>query len=230
MSASILVVEDEESIQVLLNYNLNAEGFNVRSAASAEDALTLLSEERPDLILLDWMLPGTSGIELCRMLRAKPETRTIPIILLTARGEEFDRVRGLASGADDYVVKPFSVPELIARAKSVLRRSNPAAVADVLAAGDISIHRSTRRVSRGVRDVELSPTEFRLLEHLMQSPGRVYSRAQLLDAVWGREAYIDERTVDVHIGRLRKAISRSRERDPIRTVRGMGYAFDERFG
>lgn len=230
MSAAILVVEDEEAIQVLLNYNLHAEGFSVRSAASAEDALTSISEERPDLILLDWMLPGTSGIELCRILRAKPETRSIPIILLTARGEEFDRVRGLASGADDYVVKPFSVPELIARAKSVLRRSNPAAVADVLAAGDISIHRSTRRVSRGSRDVELSPTEFRLLEHLMQSPGRVYSRAQLLDAVWGREAYIDERTVDVHIGRLRKSISRSRERDPIRTVRGMGYAFDERFG
>jgi two-component system phosphate regulon response regulator PhoB len=229
MTASILIVEDEEAIQVLLTYNLTADGFQVRSAASAEEALTLIAEERPGLILLDWMLEGMSGIELCRILRAKAETRSIPIILLTARGEEFDRVRGLGSGADDYIVKPFSVPELIARVKSVLRRANPSAVADVLAAGDISIHRSTRRVSRGARDVDLSPTEFRLLEHLMQSPGRVYSRAQLLDAVWGRDAYIDERTVDVHIGRLRKAISRSREPDPIRTVRGMGYAFDERF-
>ncbi|MGE0212139.1 MAG: phosphate regulon transcriptional regulator PhoB [Parvibaculaceae bacterium] len=229
MSAQILVVEDEEAIQVLLSYNLNAEGFAVRQAMSAEDALMLVSEEAPDLIVLDWMLPGTSGVELCRMLRTKPETRGVPIIMLTARGEEFDRVRGLASGADDYVVKPFSVPELVARIKSVLRRANPSAVAEILAAGDISINRSTRRVSRGARDIDLSPTEFRLLEHLMQNPGRVYSRAQLLDAVWGRESYIDERTVDVHVGRLRRAISRSRERDPIRTVRGMGYSFDERF-
>lgn len=230
MSAQILVVEDEEAIQVLLSYNLNAEGFAVRQAASAEDALMLVAEETPNLIVLDWMLPGISGVELCRMLRTKPETRSVPIIMLTARGEEFDRVRGLASGADDYVVKPFSVPELVARIKSVLRRANPSAVAEILAAGDISINRSTRRVSRGARDIDLSPTEFRLLEHLMQNPGRVYSRAQLLDAVWGRESYIDERTVDVHVGRLRRAISRARERDPIRTVRGMGYSFDERFG
>lgn len=229
MSAQILVVEDEEAIQVLLSYNLNAEGFAVRQAMSGEDALMLVAEETPDLIVLDWMLPGISGVELCRMLRTKPETRSVPIIMLTARGEEFDRVRGLASGADDYVVKPFSVPELVARVKSVLRRANPSAVADVLAAGDISINRSTRRVSRGARDIDLSPTEFRLLEHLMQNPGRVYSRSQLLDAVWGRESYIDERTVDVHVGRLRRAISRARERDPIRTVRGMGYSFDERF-
>lgn len=230
MSAQILVVEDEEAIQVLLSYNLNAEGFAVRQAASAEDALMLVAEETPNLIVLDWMLPGISGVELCRMLRTKSETRSVPIIMLTARGEEFDRVRGLASGADDYVVKPFSVPELVARIKSVLRRANPSAVAEILAAGDISINRSTRRVSRGARDIDLSPTEFRLLEHLMQNPGRVYSRAQLLDAVWGRESYIDERTVDVHVGRLRRAISRARERDPIRTVRGMGYSFDERFG
>ena len=230
MSARVLVVEDEEAIQVLLAYNLNAEGFDVRQAESAEDALMLVDEETPDLIVLDWMLPGVSGVELCRMLRTKPETRSVPIIMLTARGEEFDRVRGLASGADDYVVKPFSVPELVARIRSVLRRANPSAVAEILAMGDISINRSTRRVSRGSRDIELSPTEFRLLEHLMQNPGRVYSRAQLLDAVWGRESYIDERTVDVHVGRLRRAISRARERDPIRTVRGMGYSFDERFG
>ena len=229
MSAQILVVEDEEAIQVLLSYNLNAEGFAVRQAMSGEDALMLVAEETPDLIVLDWMLPGISGVELCRMLRTKPETRSVPIIMLTARGEEIDRVRGLASGADDYVVKPFSVPELVARVKSVLRRANPSAVADVLAAGDISINRSTRRVSRGARDIDLSPTELRLLEHLMQNPGRVYSRSQLLDAVWGRESYIDERTVDVHVGRLRRAISRARERDPIRTVRGMGYSFDERF-
>jgi two-component system phosphate regulon response regulator PhoB len=176
------------------------------------------------------MLPGMSGIDVCRLMRARPEMRDIPVIMLTARGEESERVRGLATGADDYVVKPFSVPELLARARSLLRRVNPEAVADRLAAGDIALDRRTRRVSRGARDISLSPTEFRLLEHLMQNPGRVFSRTQLLDAVWGRDVYVDERTVDVHVGRLRRSIRRGRESDPIRTVRGMGYAFDERFG
>ena len=229
MSASVLIVEDEEPIKVLLTYNFESEGYRVRATSSGEEVGRMIADERPNLIILDWMLPGISGIEVCRLLRAKPETRDIPIVMLTARGEESERVRGLATGADDYVVKPFSVPELLARAKSILRRVDPDAVAEVLAAGDLSLDRKTRRVTRAGRDINLSPTEFRLLEHLLQSPGRVYSRAQLLDAVWGREIYVEERTVDVHVGRLRKAISRGRERDPIRTVRGLGYSFDERF-
>lgn len=230
MTASILVVEDEESIQILLSYNLESEGYRVRSTINGEDVIALVSDERPDLILLDWMLPGISGIEVCRMLRAKPETRDIPIIMLTARTEEAERVRGLATGADDYMVKPFSVLELLARIRTILRRVNPDVVADQLKAGDLSLDRKTRRVTRSSRDINLSPTEFRLLEHLMQMPGRVYSRSQLLDTVWGNDVYVDERTVDVHVGRLRKSLSRGREADPIRTVRGMGYAFDERFG
>jgi two-component system phosphate regulon response regulator PhoB len=230
MTASILIVEDEEPIQILLTYNLQAEGFRVRSTASGEDVQRLVGEERPDLIVLDWMLPGISGIEVCRLLRSRTEARDIPVIMLTARGEESERVRGLATGADDYIVKPFSVPELMARIKSILRRVNPDAVAERLKAGDLALDRKTRRVTRSTRDINLSPTEFRLLEHLMQNPGRVYSRSQLLDAVWGRDIYVDERTVDVHVGRLRKCLRRGRESDPIRTVRGMGYAFDERFG
>ncbi|MGE0239391.1 MAG: phosphate regulon transcriptional regulator PhoB [Parvibaculaceae bacterium] len=230
MTASILIVEDEEPIQILLTYNLQAEGFRVRATVNGEDVAHLVNEERPDLILLDWMLPGISGIEVCRLLRSRPETRDIPVIMLTARGEENERVRGLATGADDYIVKPFSVPELLARIKSILRRVNPDAIAERLKAGDIALDRRTRRVTRAARDIVLSPTEFRLLEYLMQSPGRVYSRSQLLDAVWGRDIYVDERTVDVHVGRLRKCLKRGREIDPIRTVRGMGYSFDERFG
>lgn len=230
MTASILIVEDEEPIQILLTYNLQAEGFRVRATANGEDVAHLVNEERPDLILLDWMLPGISGIEVCRLLRSRPETREIPVIMLTARGEENERVRGLATGADDYIVKPFSVPELLARIKTILRRVNPDAIAERLKAGDIALDRRTRRVTRATRDITLSPTEFRLLEYLMQSPGRVYSRSQLLDAVWGRDIYVDERTVDVHVGRLRKCLKRGREIDPIRTVRGMGYSFDERFG
>jgi two-component system, OmpR family, phosphate regulon response regulator PhoB len=230
MSASILVVEDEEPIQILLSYNFEAEGYRVRATGQGEDVAHLVGEERPDLIVLDWMLPGISGIEVCRLLRARPETRDIPVIMLTARGEENERVRGLATGADDYLVKPFSVPELLARVRTILRRANPDAVAEVLNAGDIALDRRARRVTRAKRDINLSPTEFRLLEHLMQNPGRVYSRAQLLDAVWGRDIYVDERTVDVHVGRLRKSLHRGRESDPIRTVRSMGYSFDERFG
>ena len=230
MPASILVVEDEEPIQILLRYNLEAEGYRVRTTASGEDVTFLVGDERPDLIVLDWMLPGISGIEVCRLLNARPETSTIPIIMLTARGEEAERVRGLATGADDYMVKPFSVKELLARVQSILRRVNPEVVTDNLAAGDLTLERKTHRVSRGPRDVTLSPTEFRLLEQLMQNPGRVYSRGQLLDIVWGNTVFVDERTVDVHVGRLRKSLSRGKENDPIRTVRGAGYAFDERFG
>jgi two-component system, OmpR family, phosphate regulon response regulator PhoB len=230
MSASILVIEDEEPLQVLLRYNLESEGYKVRHSAQGEDALYLIAEEKPDLVLLDWMLPGISGIEVCRLIRAKTEARDIPIIMLTARNEEAERVRGLATGADDYLVKPFSVPELLARIKTILRRVNPDAVAEQLKAGDLVLDRKTRRVNRGHRDINLSPTEFRLLEQLMKNPGRVYSRSQLLDTVWGRDAFVDERTVDVHVGRLRKSLSRGRETDPVRTIRAMGYAFDERFG
>jgi two-component system, OmpR family, phosphate regulon response regulator PhoB len=230
MGASILVVEDEEPIQLLLKYNLEAEGYRVRATAQGEDVAYLIGEERPDLMVLDWMLPGISGIEVCRLVRQRPESRDIPIVMLTARSEETERLRGLATGADDYLVKPFSVPELLARIKTILRRINPEAVADQLVAGDLVLDRKTRRTSRGPRDVNLSPTEFRLLEQLMQNPGRVYSRGQLLDTVWGRDAFVDERTVDVHVGRLRKSLARGKEADPIRTVRATGYAFDERFG
>jgi two-component system, OmpR family, phosphate regulon response regulator PhoB len=229
MTASILVIEDEEPIQILLRYNLESEGYRVRATAQGEDAMFMIGEERPDLMLLDWMLPDISGIEVCRMVRARPEIRDLPIIMLTARSEEAERVRGLATGADDYMVKPFSVPELLARIKTVLRRADPQSVSDQLSAGDLLLDRLTRRVSRGARDINLSPTEFRLLEQLMRNPGRVYSRSQLLDTVWGRDAFVDERTVDVHVGRLRKSLSRGKEKDPIRTVRATGYAFDERF-
>lgn len=230
MTASVLIVEDEPAIHQLLKYNFEAEGFRTRVIESGEEVHAAIADETPDLLILDWMLPGLSGIEVCRLLRARAETQKLPIIMLTARGEEAERVRGLATGADDYVVKPFSVPELMARAKSMLRRSKPEAVADELVRGEINLDRAKRRVARGVRDVNLSPTEFRLLEYLMQTPGRVYSRAQLLDRVWHNDAEVDERTVDVHVGRLRKNLSRGKEEDPIRTVRGAGYAFDERFG
>jgi two-component system, OmpR family, phosphate regulon response regulator PhoB len=229
MSASILLIEDEEPIQILLRYNLEAEGYRVRVSSQGEDAAFLISEERPDLILLDWMLPGISGIEVCRLIRARPESKNVPIIMLTARSEETEKLRGLATGADDYLVKPFSVLELLARIKTILRRMNPDAVAETLQAGNLVLDRKAKRVSRGPRDVDLSPTEFRLLEQLMRNPGRVYSRSQLLDTVWGRDAFVDERTVDVHVGRLRKALSRGKDVDPIRTVRSSGYAFDERF-
>ena len=230
MTASILVIEDEEPIQLLLKYNLEAEGHRVRITAEGDDAMMMIGDERPDLILLDWMLPGISGIELCRLIRARPETRAIPIIMLTARSEESERVRGLATGADDYIVKPFSVPELLARIKTILRRVNPESVAEELKAGDLIVNRAAKRVTRSSRDINLSPTEFRLLEYLMRNPGRVYSRAQLLDTVWGRDSEVDERTVDVHIGRLRRVLNRGREIDPIRTVRAGGYSFNERFG
>ncbi|MCC6947392.1 MAG: phosphate regulon transcriptional regulator PhoB [Bradyrhizobiaceae bacterium] len=229
MKPRILIVEDEQALNLLLRYNLESEGFDVDVVERGDDAETRVRENTPDLVILDWMLPGVSGIEICRRLRARPETKQLPILMLTARGEEAERVRGLGTGADDYVVKPFSLPELLARVHALLRRSKPEQVMKVLKAGDIELDREKKRVHRAGRELHLGPTEFRLLEFLMVSPGRVFSREQLLDSVWGREAYIDERTVDVHVGRLRKALSRGREPDPIRTVRGAGYSFNERF-
>lgn len=230
MAPTILIVEDEADLALMVRYNLEAEGFRVATAASGDEAAELMRESLPDLILLDWMLPGLSGIELCRRWRSKEETARIPIIMITARGEEEERVRGLATGADDYVVKPFSIPELQARIQALLRRSSPQLVSNVLKAGDLELDRTSHRVRRAGREVHLGPTEYRLLEYLMRHPGRVYSREQLLDGVWGNDVYVDERTVDVHVGRLRKAINRrASEADPIRTVRGAGYAFDERF-
>ena len=230
MNPSILIVEDDEALTLLLRYNLEAAGYDVESVARGDEADLRLREAVPDLVILDWMLPGVSGIELCRRLRSRPETRQLPIVMLTARGEESERVRGLSTGADDYVVKPFSVPELLARVAALLRRASPERVADVLGFGDIAIDREKKRVTRGGRPIDLGPTEYRLLEFLMERPGRVFSREQLLDGVWGSDIYIDERTVDVHVGRLRKALNRGDEVDPIRTVRGSGYALDDRFG
>jgi len=225
MSARILIVEDEEPLTMLLRYNLEKEGYEVDTAARGDDADTRLKESPPDLVVLDWMLPGLSGIELCRRLRARPETQQLPIIMLTARGEESEKVRGLATHR-----KPVSVPELLARVRALLRRANPDRVASVLNIGDIELDREKKRVSRSGRAVDLGPTEYRLLEFLMERPGRVFSREQLLDGVWGSDIYIDERTVDVHVGRLRKAINRGQAADPIRTVRGAGYALNDRFG
>jgi two-component system phosphate regulon response regulator PhoB len=225
-----LIVEDEEALTLLLRYNLEAAGYDVDTVARGDEADVRFKESPPDLVVLDWMLPGLSGIELCRRLRSRPETRALPIIMLTARGEESERVRGLSTGADDYIVKPFSVPELLARVTALLRRSSPERVAHVLSYGELELDREKKRVSRSGRAIDLGPTEFRLLEFLMERPGRVFSREQLLDGVWGRDVYIDERTVDVHVGRLRKALNRGYANDPIRTVRGAGYALDDRFG
>jgi two-component system phosphate regulon response regulator PhoB len=230
MGARILIVEDEEALTEVLRYNLVHEGYEVETAARGDEADARLKERAPDLIILDWMLPGLSGIELCRRLRARAETRLLPIIMLTARGEESERVRGLGTGADDYIVKPFSLPELLARVGALLRRTSPERLANVLSWGDIELDREKKRVSRAGRPVDLGPTEFRLLEFLLERPGRVFSRAQLLDGVWGNDVYIDDRTVDVHVGRLRKALNRGQAADPIRTVRGSGYALDDRFG
>ncbi len=226
----ILVVEDEETLSLLLSYNLESEGFVVECVERGDEADIRLQENPPDLVILDWMLPGVSGLEICRRMRARQATRSLPVIMLTARGEEGERVRGLSTGADDYIVKPFSVPELIARVRALLRRASPDRVASRLSAGDLELDRQNWRVHRNKRTIHLGPTEFRLLEYLMAKPGRVFSRAQLLDSVWGLAVEIDERTVDVHVGRLRKALSIGGEADPIRTVRGAGYAFDETFG
>lgn len=226
MVPRITVAEDEEALSVLLRYNLEAEGYEVETVLRGDEAELRLSERVPDLLILDWMLPGLSGIELCRRLRARTETSRLPILMLTARSEENERVRGLVTGADDYVVKPFSTPELMARVKAMLRRAKPEVVSTVLKSGDVTLDRETHRVHRRGREIRLGPTEFRLLEFLMTSPGRVYSRSQLLDGVWGHDIYVDERTVDVHVGRLRKALNVSNMRDIIRTVRGAGYSLD----
>ena len=226
MTPHILVAEDEDSLATLLNYNLEKEGYAVAVAADGEDALMMIDEKLPDLILLDWMLPKVSGIEVCRRLRARTETRNIPIIMLTARGEETDRIRGLDTGADDYIVKPFSMSELSARIRAVLRRLRPGLAEDRVRIGDLVIDRVAHRVRRGGQEIHLAPTEFRLLDYLMQHPGRVFSREQLLDAVWGSDVYVEARTVDVHVGRLRKALNREASADPIRTVRSAGYSLD----
>jgi two-component system phosphate regulon response regulator PhoB len=222
----VLVVEDEDALATLLQYNLDKEGYDVAVAGDGEEALLLAEERLPDLVVLDWMLPKVSGIEVCRRLRSRPETRNVPIIILTARGEETDRIRGLDTGADDYVVKPFSMTELTARIRAVLRRIRPGLAEDRIRHGDIIIDRVAHRVRRASREVHLGPTEFRLLDYLMQHPGRVFSREQLLDAVWGSDVYVEARTVDVHVGRLRKALNLDAEQDPIRTVRSAGYSLD----
>lgn len=220
----IVLVEDESAQREVLSYNLEAEGFTVVPATSGDEALIVIREEMPDLILLDWMLPGVSGIEVCRQIKARPETRGIPVVMISARSEELDRVRGLETGADDYVVKPYSVAELMARLRALLRRTRPAAMGEQLVFEDILLDAAEHRVYRAGKPVNLGPTEFRLLSTLMEKPGRVWSREALLDRVWGRDIYVDTRTVDVHIGRLRKALMREGGEDPVRTVRGAGYA------
>lgn len=226
MTPHVLVVEDEEPIAQLLKYNLEKEGYRVSVAGDGEEALLLADEGKPDLVVLDWMLPKLAGIEVCRRLRSARDSRNTPIVMLTARGEEGDRIRGLDTGADDYIVKPFQMSELLARLRAVMRRIRPALADDKVAAGDVTLDRASHRVKRDGKDVHLGPTEFRLLEYLMQHPGRVFSREQLLDAVWGSEVYVEARTVDVHIGRLRRALNAGFEDDPIRTVRSAGYSFD----
>ena len=221
---TVLVVEDEPAQREVLAYNLEAEGFRVSRASNGEEALIMVDEAPPDVIVLDWMLPSVSGIEVCRRLKSRPETRGVPIIMLSARSEEVDRVRGLETGADDYVVKPYSVVELLARVRTQLRRTRPASMGEVLEYEDIRLDAETHRVWRDGQSLKLGPTEFRLLSTFMEKPGRVWSREQLLDRVWGRDIYVDSRTVDVHIGRLRKALCQHGGPDPVRTVRGAGYA------
>ena len=226
MNPRILVVEDEDALSTLLQYNLEKEGYAVSVSGDGEEALVSIDESQPDLVVLDWMLPKVSGIEVCRRIRGKAETRNLPVIMLTARGEESDRVRGLDTGADDYLTKPFSMVELNARIRAVLRRIRPGLAEDKLRHGDITVDRIAHRVKRAEREVHLGPTEFRLLDYLMQHPRRVFSREQLLDAVWGSDVYVEARTVDVHVGRLRKALNVGEEANPIRTVRSAGYSLD----
>ena len=221
----VLIVEDEAALVTMLRYNLESEGYRVSEAVDGEEAILLVIEEPPDLILLDWMLPSLSGIEVCRRIRRNESARDVPIIMLTARGEDSDRVRGLDSGADDYITKPFSPRELMARVRAVLRRSQPSDH-ERLVYGDIEMDLACHRVQRSGRDLHLGPTEYRLLRHFLESPGRVFSREQLLDAVWGRDVYVETRTVDVHIRRLRKTLNEGGLPDLIRTVRSAGYAID----
>ncbi len=226
MKPYIIVAEDEDALVTLLNYNLEKEGYDVGVAGDGEMALTMIKERQPDLLVCDWMMPKVSGIEVCRRLRAQGPTRNLPIIMLTARSEETDRIRGLDTGADDYVVKPFSTIELLARIRAVLRRIRPGLSEDRVEFGEISVDRMSHRVQRKGREVRLGPTEYKLLDFFMQYPKRVFSREQLLDAVWGNDVYVEARTVDVHIGRLRKALNETEDFDPIRTVRSAGYSLD----
>ncbi len=226
MKPHVLIAEDEEALATLLEYNFEKEGYDVSVATDGEEAILLAAERTPDLILMDWMMPKLSGIEVCRRLRRKAETRSTPIIMLTARGDETDKITGLDYGADDYVTKPYSMPELLARVRAVLRRTQPDILEDRIRQGDIEIDTKAFRVRRGDNEIHLGPTEFRLLDHFMRHPGRVFSREQLLDTVWGRDVYVEARTVDVHIGRLRKALKKAGGPDPIRTVRSAGYAFE----
>ena len=227
MKPRVLIVEDEAPLVTMLRYNLEKEGFEVSEAGDGEEALAQIAEVKPDAVLLDWMLPLVSGIEVCRQIRRAPHSRTLPVIMLTARGEEGDRVRGLDSGADDYVVKPFSPSELIARMRAVMRRTQPSSAEEVLRFADLAMDLVAHRVTRGGRSIHLGPTEFRLLRFLLQHPGRVFSREQLLDQVWGHDVYVEPRTVDVHIRRLRKAINDGAGTDLVRTVRSAGYALEE---
>ncbi|NFV78981.1 phosphate regulon transcriptional regulator PhoB [Magnetospirillum aberrantis] len=227
MKPLILIVEDEAALATMLRYNLEKEGYRVCEAGDGEEALTVVSERKPDLVVLDWMLPSLSGIEVCRQLRRKPATRELPVIMLTARGEEGDKIRGLNTGADDYMTKPFSLPELMARIRAMLRRVQPVPLKGMLQFADISMDLAAHRVTRGDRPVHLGPTEFRLLQFFMQHPGNVFSREELLNAVWGPDIYVEPRTVDVHIRRLRKALNGENEDDIIRTVRAAGYALDQ---
>ncbi|MEH6738992.1 MAG: phosphate regulon transcriptional regulator PhoB [Sulfitobacter sp.] len=220
----VLLVEDEPAQREVLAYNLEAEGYAVRRAENGEEAMILINEAAPDLIILDWMMPLLSGIEVCRRVKTRPQTREIPVIMLSARSEEVDAVRGLDTGADDYVIKPYNLRELMARVRTQLRRAHPSASGDILNFDDIALNSETHRVSRADHDIKLGPTEYRLLVALMEKPGRVFSRDQLLDMVWGRDIYVDTRTVDVHVARLRKALTGQGGSDPIRTVRGTGYA------
>jgi two-component system phosphate regulon response regulator PhoB len=221
---NVLIVEDEPAQREVLAYNLEAEGFRVSRAENGEEALLLIAEEAPDLIVLDWMLPNVSGIEVCRQLKMRADTRGVPVIMLSARSEEVDKVRGLETGADDYIIKPYSIVELMARVRAQLRRTRPSTVGGRLEYEDIVLDSETHRVTRSDKPLKLGPTEFRLLSTFMEKPGRVWSREQLLDRVWGRDIYVDTRTVDVHIGRLRKALTIHGGTDPLRTVRGAGYA------
>lgn len=223
---SILIVEDDAAICALIRYNLEREGYRIRETGDGDQALVMLDEETPDLVILDWMLPNISGLEICRNMRRAREMRTVPVIMLTARTEETDRIRGLESGADDYVGKPFSPQELVARVKAVLRRTKPSTAADRLTYGDIEMDMETYRVRRNGRMIKLGPTEYRLLRHFLENPRRVFSREQLLDSVWGADVCVEPRTVDVHIRRLRKALNGPADADVIRTVRSAGYALE----
>jgi two-component system phosphate regulon response regulator PhoB len=226
MKPLVLIVEDEAPLVTMLRYNLEREGFAVDAAGDGEEALLRIAERQPDAVLLDWMLPLVSGLEICRQIRRSPKTRSMPVIMLTARTEEADRIRGLDSGADDYVVKPFSPSELVARLRAVIRRAQPSAREEVLRYADLAMDLAAHRVSRAGKPLHLGPTEFRLLRHFLEHPGRVFSREQLVDRIWGQDSEIEMRTVDVHIRRLRKALGEHGGPDLLRTVRSVGYALD----